>query len=88
MTEIQKNEGQIPHLSQTEYFRMLILKHNDLHAVILECTEYPLVVDETNSVLPIIDRLHPDQTSLNRYRRKMLLGPTKAYRLARLKNCM
>lgn len=38
-----------------EYFRMLILKHNDLDAVILGCTEYPLVVDETNSALPIID---------------------------------
>ncbi len=38
-----------------EYFRMLILKHADLDAVILGCTEYPLVIDETNSVLPIID---------------------------------
>lgn len=38
-----------------EYFRMLILKHNDLDAVILGCTEYPLVVDETNSVLPIVN---------------------------------
>ena len=38
-----------------EYCRMLILRHNDLDAVILGCTEYPLVVDETNSVLPIID---------------------------------
>ena len=38
-----------------EYFRMLILKYNDLDAVILGCTEYPLVVDETNSALPIID---------------------------------
>lgn len=38
-----------------EYFRMLILQHKDLDAVVLGCTEYPLVVDETNSVLPIID---------------------------------
>lgn len=38
-----------------EYCRELILKHNDLDAVILGCTEYPLVVDKTNSILPIID---------------------------------
>lgn len=38
-----------------EYFRRLILKHADLDAVILGCTEYPLVVDETNSALPVID---------------------------------
>jgi len=38
-----------------EYCRKLILQHNDLDAVILGCTEYPLVVDETNSVLPIIN---------------------------------
>lgn len=37
------------------YCRMLILQHNDLDAVVLGCTEYPLVIDETNSVLPIID---------------------------------
>lgn len=42
-------------LEAREYFRMLILKYNDLDAVILGCTEYPLVVDETNSALPIID---------------------------------
>ena len=38
-----------------EYCRMLILQYNYLDAVVLGCTEYPLVVDETNSVLPIID---------------------------------
>ncbi len=38
-----------------EYCRMLIFQHHDLDAVVLGCTEYPLVVDETNSVLPIID---------------------------------
>lgn len=38
-----------------EYCRELILQHNDLDAVVLGCTEYPLVIDETNSVLPIID---------------------------------
>ena len=26
-----------------------------MHAVVLGCTEYPLVVDQTNSALPIID---------------------------------
>lgn len=38
-----------------EYFHKLILQHKDLDAVVLGCTEYPLAVDETNSVLPIID---------------------------------
>jgi aspartate racemase len=38
-----------------EYCRRLILQHKDVDAVVLGCTEYPLVVDETNSALPIID---------------------------------
>lgn len=38
-----------------EYCQKLILQHNDLDAVVLGCTEYPLMIDETNSVLPIID---------------------------------
>jgi aspartate racemase len=38
-----------------DYFSSLIKKHQNLDAVILGCTEYPLVVDQTNSVLPIID---------------------------------
>lgn len=38
-----------------DFFSNLIKKHQHLDAVILGCTEYPLVVDQTNSVLPIID---------------------------------
>jgi aspartate racemase len=37
------------------YFSNLILKHKKLDAVVLGCTEYPLVVDPSNSALPIID---------------------------------
>lgn len=37
------------------YFSVLIKKYQHLDAVILGCTEYPLVVDHTNSTLPIID---------------------------------
>lgn len=37
------------------YFRDLILKHQNLDAVVLGCTEYPLVVSRDNSALPIID---------------------------------
>ncbi|MCF7852514.1 MAG: amino acid racemase [Simkaniaceae bacterium] len=41
-----------------EYCRMLILRYHDLDAVVLGCTEYPLVVDEVNSILPIINPVH------------------------------
>lgn len=40
------------------YFSELIKNHRDLKAVVLGCTEYPLVVDSTNSILPIIDPVH------------------------------
>lgn len=40
------------------YFRDLILKHKNLDAVVLGCTEYPLVVDQANSALPIIDPVY------------------------------
>ena len=40
------------------YFRDLILKHKNLDAVVLGCTEYPLVVDQTNSALPIINPVY------------------------------
>lgn len=46
-----------------EYCRMLILKHKDLDAVVLGCTEYPLVVNETNSALPIIDPIRLQTSS-------------------------
>lgn len=37
------------------YFSNLIRKYNEADAVVLGCTEYPLVVDKDNSTLPIID---------------------------------
>lgn len=40
------------------YFRDLILKHYILDAVVLGCTEYPLIVEQANSVLPIIDPVY------------------------------
>lgn len=40
------------------YFSNLIASHKDLDAVILGCTEYPLVVDHDNSILPIVDPVY------------------------------
>jgi aspartate racemase len=37
------------------YFAQLIAKHADCDAVILGCTEFPMLVDVTNSKLPIIN---------------------------------
>ncbi len=37
------------------YFRDLIKAYDNLDVVILGCTEYPMVVDKSNSALPIID---------------------------------
>lgn len=37
------------------YFGNLIAKYGDVDAVVLGCTEYPLVVDSANCVLPILD---------------------------------
>ena len=50
-----------------EYCRRLILQYNDLDAVVLGCTEYPLVIDETNSVLPIIDPVRLQTASAVNY---------------------
>lgn len=50
--ELAKN--QVTHEAR-EYCRKLLLKYNDVDAVILGCTEYPLAIDATNSVLPILD---------------------------------
>lgn len=41
-----------------DYFSELILSHQDLDAVVLGCTEYPLVVNQANSVLPIVDPVY------------------------------
>jgi len=40
------------------YFRDLIIKHKKLDAVVLGCTEYPLVINQNNSALPIIDPVY------------------------------
>jgi aspartate racemase len=41
-----------------EYFSDLINAYKGLDAVILGCTEYPMVVDQNSSVLPIIDPMY------------------------------
>lgn len=41
-----------------DYFSNLIKKYPNLDAVILGCTEYPLVLDSRNSELPIIDPIY------------------------------
>lgn len=38
-----------------DYFKDLVKKYNHLDAVVIACTELPVVIDETNSCLPIID---------------------------------
>lgn len=38
-----------------DYFANLIKKHNNLDAVVLGCTEFPMLVSAENSVLPIVD---------------------------------
>lgn len=57
--QMQMIHGQLMQNSVTEearsYFGSIIAKYNDCQAVILGCTEYPLVVNQSNSELPIID---------------------------------
>lgn len=38
-----------------DYFASLIAAYPDCQAVVLGCTEYPLLVDQSNAVLPIIN---------------------------------
>ncbi len=40
------------------YFSDLIAQHQDLDAVVLGCTEFPLVVNQDSSALPIIDPVY------------------------------
>jgi aspartate racemase len=40
------------------YFQTLIHKHNNLDAVVLGCTEYPLLVDQAISPLPLINPVY------------------------------
>ena len=44
------------------YFSDLIKVHKKLDAVVLGCTEYPLIVDSDNSALPIIDPVYIQAT--------------------------
>ena len=57
--EMQRIHGELMQNSVSQesrnYFGALIAKHNDCDAVVLGCTEYPLVVNQSNSILPIID---------------------------------
>nr|WP_253308578.1 aspartate/glutamate racemase family protein [Rickettsia endosymbiont of Ceutorhynchus assimilis] len=45
-----------------DYFGNLITAYKDVNAVVLGCTEYPLVVDQNNSILPIIDPVYLQAT--------------------------
>ncbi len=38
-----------------DYFSNLITQYKNLDAVVLGCTEYPLVVNNENSILPVVD---------------------------------
>lgn len=44
------------------YFRDLIASHKDLDAVVLGCTEFSLLVDQADSVLPLINPLYLQAT--------------------------
>ncbi|MBS0185681.1 MAG: amino acid racemase [Proteobacteria bacterium] len=44
--------------SQKNYFKSLIEKYKDLDAVVLGCTEYPLVINDDISILPILNPVH------------------------------
>ncbi len=57
--EMQKIHNELMQNIVTEksrnYFRDLIKSNSNLDSVILGCTEYPMVVDDSNSILPITD---------------------------------
>lgn len=65
--EMQRIHGELMQNTVTQesrnYFGNLIAKHNDCDAVVLGCTEYPLVVNQSNSVLPIIDPVQLQTTT-------------------------
>lgn len=50
--ELMKN---VITINSRNYLASLIKAHDNLDAVVLGCTEYPLIVNNENSVLPIID---------------------------------
>lgn len=61
-SKMQEIHAELMHNKVTEasrqYFSQLIARYQDIGAVILGCTEYPLVVDAETSVWPIIDPLN------------------------------
>lgn len=65
--EMQYIHGQLMQNNVTQearnYFASLIAKYNECHAVILGCTEYPLIVNKSNSVSPIIDPVQLQTTA-------------------------
>ncbi len=65
-TEMQRIHGELMQnkvaQASRDYFSTIIAQHRDLNAVVLGCTEYPLVVDSANSVLPIIDPVYLQAT--------------------------
>lgn len=65
--EMQRIHGELMQNNVTQearnYFSSLIAKYNECQAVILGCTEYPLVVSHNNSVLPIIDPVQLQTTA-------------------------
>lgn len=56
---MQKIHGQLMHNTITQdaknYFSNLIQKYSAADAVVLGCTEYPLIVSQENSTLPILN---------------------------------
>lgn len=65
--QMQSIHGQLMQNNVTQearnYFASLIAKYNGCLAVILGCTEYPLVANTSNSVLPIIDPVQLQTTA-------------------------
>jgi aspartate racemase len=44
--------------SSKDYFQNLVKQYKNLNAVVLGCTEYPLVLNQTNSILPLVNPAH------------------------------
>ncbi len=44
--------------SSRSYFQDLILKHKNLDAVVIGCTEFPLLLNQKNSALQMIDPVY------------------------------
>lgn len=71
-----------------DYFSNLIAKHQDLDAVILGCTEYPLVVKDDNSILPIVDPVYLQAMAAVNYALEGHFEPDKNIKLEMNMNAM